>query len=111
MPEEILIIVIVSILAGTSMSLIRMILGHRERTSLKGSVQGASMTTSELERMMKRAVEEATEPLARKVEELELASSKRPRQLEEASADLLLEIDEEENELAARPSTGARNRS
>lgn len=118
MPEEILIIVIVSILAGTTMSFVRLVLGYKERTSTKGISQGASMTTSELERIMKKAVEEATEPLAKKVEDLEfelatklVSKDEPPRQLEQAATDLLLDLDEELPSDESIPKSGAKNRS
>lgn len=75
MPEEILVIVILSIVAGTITSMTKMILSHRERT--RGGIPQreasgqSSVTTSELERMMHRAVRKATDPLLDRIEELE----------------------------------------
>ena len=95
MPEEILAIIIISIFAGTTMSLTRMILAHRR--SMKGSAGSSSLTTSELERMMRRAVEEATEPLHRKIEDLEhdLVVGQDGRQLAAPRKDLLLDLEDE----------------
>ena len=100
MPEEILIIVVMSIFAGTAISIIRMILGFRERKGLRGSAQGSSLTTSELERMMRRVVQEATGPLVDKIDnlEFELATANKPPQLEEARTDLLLDVETEDPE-------------
>ena len=79
MPEEILIIVVLGILSGTVVSLVRMVLGYRERT--RGIVQppaaklsassSSSITTSELERLMRSAVQDATAPLAERIARLE----------------------------------------
>lgn len=79
MPEEILIIVIFSIVSGSILSMVRMILGYRERT--RGVVQtppaklsastSSSITTSELERLMRSAVQDATAPLAERISRLE----------------------------------------
>jgi len=113
MPEEILAIVIISIFAGTVMSIVRMVLSYKERKSMTstGSHTGSSLTTSELERMMKRAVEEATEPLVRKIDDLEseMAVGKTPR-LEAARTDLLLDIDgeNEDAEPASVPASRTR---
>jgi len=98
MPEEILIIVLVSIFSGTAISLLRMVLGYRERRGTRGTAQGSSLTTSELERMMRRAVEEATAPLVKKLEDLEfeMAAKHEVRQLDEARMDLLIDVDSDE---------------
>jgi hypothetical protein len=108
MPEEILAIVLVSIAAGTFISFTRMVLAYKER-KLDGTSTGtgSSMTTSELERLMKRAVESATAPLVEKIEdiELEISSGGRSLSLEASPPDLLLDLDalpEEVEEPVAR---------
>ena len=108
MPEEILAIIIISIFAGTAMSLTRMILAHRR--SMKGSAGSSSLTTSELERMMRRAVEEATEPLQRKIEDLELdlVTGKGARKLEAPRKDLLLDLEDEEDDAVDGESAAVR---
>lgn len=112
MPEEILIIIIVSIFAGTAMSIIRMVLGYKERRGLRGTAHGSSLTTSELEKMMRRAVEEATAPLVqklvKKIEDLEfeMATKQGVKQLDEAPIDLLLDVDSDELKEAAEPVSG-----
>lgn len=100
MPEEILIIIIVSIVAASVISIVRMGLNFAEKTRTS---EGSTLTTSELERMMRRAVEDATAPLARKVEDLEfdVASRNKPEQLREAREDLLLDLDDEEAQVDA----------
>lgn len=105
MPEEILAIVLISIAAGTAMSIIRMVLGYRERRGMSGSGKGSSLTTSELERMMRRAVEEATAPLVKKIEDLEfeMATKQEVKQLDEARMDLLLDVDSDELKAPAEP--------
>lgn len=74
MPEEILAIIIVSIASFTAISILKMILSHREKTmgvDSKQQVGGSSLTTSELERMLHRAVRKATDPLVDRLEEIE----------------------------------------
>ncbi len=115
MPEEILAIVLISIAAGTAMSIVRMVLGYRERRGMRGTTKGSSLTTSELEIMMRRAVEEATAPLmqklVKKMEDLEFELARKKdvrqeqdvRQLHEARTDLLLDVDSDELEATAEP--------
>ncbi len=115
MPEEILMIILVSIFAGTSISIIRMVLGYRERRGTRGTAPGSSLTTSELEKMMRRAVEQATAPLVQKLVEkmedleLEMATKQEVRQeqeigqLHEARTDLLLDVNSDELEATAEP--------
>ena len=74
MPEEIMVIAVVAIFSGMVISLTKMVLAHREKThgvSKSVSSGSSSVTTSELERMMHRAVRKATDPLTDRIEELE----------------------------------------
>lgn len=80
MPEEVLIITVVAILSGSFITIVKAVLGYRERTrfgtqstkSLRSrESEGASLTTSELEGMMRRAVADATAPLADRMDALE----------------------------------------
>ncbi|MFT4604631.1 MAG: hypothetical protein ACI9W4_001364 [Rhodothermales bacterium] len=74
MPEEIMIIAVFAIFVGMVTSLTKMILTHREKTSGISKAEtssSSSVTTSELERMMHRAVRKATDPLADRLDELE----------------------------------------
>lgn len=102
MPEEILIITLFAIAAGTLISVLKIFMGFRERKRTVGGHRDSSMTTSELERMMRRAVTEASKPMMDKIEDLEfeLSTWNKPRKLEEASTDLLMDIDEIEEEAA-----------
>ena len=73
MPEEIMILFILMILGTFSLTLTSMILRHkRKRRQANDMAEESSMTTSELESLMRRAVEDATAPLSEKVEDLEL---------------------------------------
>ena len=72
MPEEIFILFLFAMLTMTVMT--GMVLRHRRKTKelQAGSRSGeGSLTTSELERLMRRAVDESTEPLRQAIEDLE----------------------------------------
>ncbi len=75
MPEEIMIIVIFAIIAGSITSTIRMILSHREKTmgvrKKDSNSDSSSVTTSELERMLHRVVRQAMGPLDDRLDEIE----------------------------------------
>ena len=77
MPEEIFIIVVVAIVAGTVTSLARIFVKAR-RDESGGSAQGSSLTSSELRQLLLEAVEEGTQPLAARVERLEEQLAERP---------------------------------
>lgn len=73
MPEEFFVLFILLVLSTFGLALVSMILRHRRKQkSAVGAASGSSMTTSELESMMRRAVEDATAPLAAKIESLEM---------------------------------------
>lgn len=78
MPEEIMAIIIIAIIAGTITSLTKLILSHREKTAGYRSgvgkaeqAESGSLTTSELERMLDRVVKKATNPILDRLEDLE----------------------------------------
>lgn len=76
MPEEVAIIAVMAILSGTFVSVVRMVLGYRERvrgveSKSPAKTTSGSITTSELERMMRSAVQDATAPLAERIARLE----------------------------------------
>lgn len=74
MPEEIFVLFLMLVLSTFGLTMTSMILRHR-RKQRSGQTSGggdASMTTSELESIMRRAVEDATAPLAAKIEDLEM---------------------------------------
>ena len=106
MPEEVFVLFIFSILAFTTMMIIGMSLRYKSRKAERASLSSSSsLTTSELERMMQRAVKKATGPLEEKLEVLEemLAASsggggKAVRQLDEGRKDLLADIDTHQTE-------------
>lgn len=73
MPEEFFVLFMLLVLSTFGLALVSMILRHRRKQkSAVGAASGSSMTTSELESMMRRAVEDATAPLAAKIESLEM---------------------------------------
>lgn len=75
MPDEIMIIVVTAIVAGSVLAAMAMLLGFarsRAKDRLPSAKQeGPSLTTSELERIMRQAVEAATTPLAEQIARLE----------------------------------------
>ena len=80
MPDGIFVIIVVAIIAGTFLGIVKAILGYlASKHELSGSKKqpkqreapGSSLTTSELHAMIRNAVEEATAPLAARVEHLE----------------------------------------
>ena len=106
MPEEILALAILSIISFTVLSIVGMSLRYKSKKAQRSAVSGSSsLTTSELERMMKRAVRDATGPLEEKIESLEdaLVIQKPTMQIEGVKTDLLADMnshqtqDEKEN--------------
>lgn len=72
MPEEIMIIVIVAIVAGTLTSITKIIFGHMQsKSAKKEAIKGASLTTSELEHLMHAAVREGNLSLEARFDGLE----------------------------------------
>jgi hypothetical protein len=73
MPEEFFVLFMLLVLSTFGLTMVSMILRHRRKQKAAvGAARGSSMTTSELESMMRRAVEDATAPLAAKIESLEM---------------------------------------
>ena len=108
MQEEIMIIAVVSIIAGTLMiaSIIKSIFGYAKSRNQQGSAPGSSLTTSELERLVRTAVEEATEPLHAKIDRLEARLDETPL-LEAASREPPLHELEDADEVTLK--AGIRN--
>jgi hypothetical protein len=75
MPEEIFVLLLMLILSMFGVTVTSMILRHRRKLRAGTQSSGTSMTTSELERIMRHAVQEATLPLATKIEGLEMELS------------------------------------
>ncbi|MEM8486961.1 MAG: hypothetical protein AAF564_15515 [Bacteroidota bacterium] len=69
MPEEIFVIIVVAIGAGTFMSIVGMMINYLKTRSEQGT--GNSMTTSELEGMIQKWIEESTQPLVDRLDEME----------------------------------------
>ena len=94
MPEEVIPIIVIAILAFTGLSIfvIHTVFSYaRERAGLSKKKQKdgqSSVTTSELEEMLKRVVSEANAPLVNRIQALEALESNR----ELSPAKPLLEI-------------------
>lgn len=69
MPEEIFVIIVVAICAGTFMSIVGMMINYLKTRPQQGT--GNSMTTSELEGMIQKWIEESTQPLVDRLDEME----------------------------------------
>lgn len=96
-PEAIMIMVIVAILAGSFMiaSIFKSIFRYAQSRHQKETVPGSSLTTGELERLVRKAVEDATEPLHDRIDRLEERLTTPPRlTASPADARLLLPDDE-----------------
>ena len=100
MPEEVLPIVVIAILSFTGLSIfiIHSVLSYlRDKAGLKAeSKEQSSLTTSELESMLRRVVEEVTSPMADRIAALEDQFSATPKvaQLTEAQKRLRDAFDE-----------------
>ncbi len=115
MPDEILAIIIVSIAAITAITIIKTVLGYHERMGSgrkdhletqkeksKGSSEGASLTTTELERMVERAAASAVQPLREDLEVIVDRLDAMEDRVEPGVLDLDDEFDPEED---LRPKT------
>ena len=101
MPEEIAIILVTMMMGIFFLSFTKMILSHRRKSKetqqLSQSSEGA-LTTSELEAMMTRAVENSMIGLHGKIEDLELEVARlgnTARQLPEVDTPSRLELEDE----------------
>ena len=102
MPEEIVFLSFITIVSATFLILMmtRMILRHKSDSKGVKTGSGASMTTSELERMVRRVVEDATTPITHKLDELgKRMGEGAVKQLESPRSENFLELDEEEIEV------------
>jgi len=99
MPEEVLILFVITLMSAFVLTFTSMILRHRRKRRQSSAVsEGQSMTTSDLERLMRQAVEDATLPLVTKVEDLELEMAKlasKGKQLEAHDTSTRLELEDE----------------
>lgn len=100
MPEEILIIFVLSIMSVTILSIIKMSLNYKRSSRAERHQQSdsGSLTTSELESMMRRAVEQSMSGVSGKIENLELEIAKltaSKRMLSAHDSNSRLELDDE----------------
>lgn len=112
MPEEVFVLFMLLVMSMFGLTLTSMVLRHRRKQKAGSSSSETSMTTSDLEHLMRRAVEDATAPLAAKIEDLEIELVKMggaARQLEAHDPSSRLSLDEMEEEvLDVQPVTGSK---
>ena len=103
MPEEIFVLFMLLVMSMFGLTMTSMILRHRRKQKAGSSSSSeASMTTSDLEHLMRRAVEDATAPLAAKIEDLEIELVKMgsaARQLEAHDPSSRLSLDGTDDEV------------
>ncbi len=110
MPEEIFIIIIVAILAGTFSGVVKQVLNYlqsRNGAPVRASSGETSMTTSELESMIQKWVGESTRPLIDRLDRIETHIGAAPAQINTAEKSILddmagYEASKEEDHLSAR---------
>lgn len=111
MPDEIFVLMVIALGGGLVLGLVSQIFTFVkwkiERESSGGAAEQSSLTTSELEKMMRRAVEEATQPLVDRVESLEDELALHPKQLTGKAEKGLLDLDDD---LAEEPVLSRRKR-
>lgn len=71
MPEQIMIIVVVAIIAGTVSSIARAVLGVGKAAVQNKAAQGSSLTTGELKKMLQEVVEESNARMETRFDSLE----------------------------------------
>ena len=71
MPEEIFVIIIVAIAAGTFSGVVSQIIGYLKSRSPQQTVSDSSMTTSELENMIQKWITEANKPIVERLDSIE----------------------------------------
>ena len=105
MPEEIVAITIIAIIAGTGLmiTIASMLFSYlRARSGVGNGETDPQLTTSELERMLKRVVEEANEPLVERINALEYAAIGPEKSLPPKKHDSILDgLEDGPNDLAA----------
>lgn len=102
MPDEIFILMIIAMSGGIILAVFSQILSFSkwriERETEGKATDGSSLTTSELEQMIRSAVEEATQPLSNRMEQLEEQVAQHPKQLAERTTTPLLDLDLEDGQ-------------
>jgi hypothetical protein len=84
MPEEIFVIIMFSMFVGMVLGTVRMVLNYKQARLDARSPHPAlspadnSLTTSELQHLLRKAVEEGTRPLVARIEALEEALAEPP---------------------------------
>ena len=111
--EEVLVLLVLSVFV---LSFTSMILRHRRKRFDNTKTTGdSSMTTSELERLMRNAVEDASLPLVSKIEDLELETArlgKAPGQLQAHDSTQRIDFSKDEEVMDVAPvSRQEKNRS
>ena len=71
MPEEIFVIVVVAIIAGTILPIAKLFFGYASSRQQQRTPAGSSLTTSELAQLVREAVEEGTARLEARFDALE----------------------------------------
>ncbi len=110
MPEEIFIIIIVAILAGTFSGVVKQVLSYlqsRHGAPVRSSSSETSMTTSELESMIQKWIGESTRPLVDRLDRIESHIGNTPEQISSTKKSILDDMDgyesaEDEERLSAR---------
>ncbi len=109
MPEEIFVIIVVAICAGTFMSVVGMMINYLKTRSPQAT--GNSMTTSELEGMIQKWISEATQPLMERLNDLEdRFESIEADEIKRETGALLDGIDAYEDDKAMEPARREKSR-
>ena len=107
MPEEVFVLIVLSVLSFFGLTMTSMILRHRRKQrGSAGASSESSMTTSQLESTMRRAVEDATAPLSAKIEDLEIEVVKlgsASKQLEAHDASTRISLEDQDEVLDVEP--------
>lgn len=102
MPDEIFALIIIAMSGGIFLAVMAQIIAFNkwkiERETEGKAKDDSSLTTSELETMIREAVEKATQPLSDRMEQLEEHVAQHPKQLAEQTTTPLLDLDLEDGQ-------------
>lgn len=71
-PFELMVVIIVAVASGCSIVVTKLILDYlRDKNQLRGPAAGSALTASELQRLLRAAVEDANAPLRERLDALE----------------------------------------
>ncbi len=105
MPQEFAILLALLIISTSVYGVIKLLFDYlRDRSAVARKGNESSLTTGQLNTILRESVEEAIEPLVRRIESLESTLQAKPRLLEEGRP--MIALDEEgdsESEYAAAP--------